>query len=226
MDRRTWLTKLRRENEAQENALSSVFDERWGGVEETHRSYLELFLSMLPPDGDVLDAACGTGKYFGIVLESGRHVTGTDHSDGHMSIAREKFPQAEIEKFDLQDLPYHERFDGVMCIDAMEFVPPEDWLIVLGNFRSALRPDGWLYLTVELVPADEVRAANEAGRRSGLPVVDGEVIWDDPDGAYYHHYPSVQQVRSWLNDARFEIVEETEGPWDEGYAYHHILSRT
>ena len=50
------------------------------------------------------------------------------------------------------------------------------------------------------------------------------MIWDDPDGAYYHHYPSVELARSWLADAGFEIVEETEGPWDEGYAYHHVLS--
>ena len=92
-----------------------------------------------------------------------------DHSEGHLAAARAKFPQVATEKFDLQELPYRDRFDGVMCADAMEFVPPEDWPIVLANFRSALRPVGWLYLTIELVPEEEIRAANEAGRRSGLP---------------------------------------------------------
>jgi hypothetical protein len=113
----------------------------------------------------------------------------------------------------------------VLCVDAMEFVPPEDWPLVLERFRRALRSGGWLYLTVELAPAGRVRAANQAARRSGLPVVDGEVIWDEPDG-YYHHYPSMQQVRAWLADAGFAIEEEAEGPWhDEGYAYHHLLAR-
>jgi hypothetical protein len=56
-----------------------------------------------------------------------------------------------------------------------------------------------------------VRAANQAARRAGLPVVDGEVIWDGPDG-YYHHYPSMQPVRAWLADAGFAIQQEIEGP--------------
>ena len=97
--------------------------------------------------------------------------------------------------------------------------------MVLGRFHRALRPGGWLYLTVELAREAQVRAANQAARRSGLPVVDGEVIWDEPDG-YYHHYPSMQQVRAWLADAGFAIDQEAEGSWhQEGYAYHHVLAR-
>jgi len=99
------------------------------------------------------------------------------------------------------------------------------WPPVLERFRRALNSRGWLYLTVERAPADQVRAANQAARRSGLPVVDGEVIWDEPDG-YYHHYPSIQQVRTWLADAGFALEEEVGGPWhEEGYAYHHLLAR-
>jgi len=110
-------------------------------------------------------------------------------------------------------------------VDAMEFVPPEEWPPVLERFYRALRPEGWLYLTVERARGDRVRAANQAARRSGLPVVDGEVIWDEPDG-YYHHYPSMPQVRAWLADAGFTLDEEAEGPWhEEGYAYHHLLAR-
>ena len=45
-------------------------------------------------------------------------------------------------------------------------------------------------------------------------MVDGEVIWDEPDG-YYHHYPAMPQVRSWLADAGFALDEEAEGPWHE-----------
>jgi len=59
-----------------------------------------------------------------------------------------------------------------------------------------------------------VRAGNEAARRAGLPVVDGEVIWEESDGYYYHHYPSMQQVRAWLAEAWFAI-EEAQGPWHE-----------
>jgi SAM-dependent methyltransferase len=173
----------------------------------------------------VLDAACGTGKYFPMVLAGGRRLLGVDHAGAYLAKAAAKFPQVPTDKHDLQDLPYRGEFDGVLCMDAMEFVPPEDWPPVLERFHRALRPGGWLYLTVELAREDQVRAVNQAARRSGLPVVDGEVIWDEPDG-YYHHYPSMQQVRAWLADAGFAIEQEAEGPWhDEGYAYHHVLAR-
>jgi hypothetical protein len=62
----------------------------------------------------------------------------------------------------------------VLCVDAMDFVPPEDWPVVLERFRRALRSGGWLYLTVEPAPGDRVRAGNQAARRLGLLVVHGD----------------------------------------------------
>jgi SAM-dependent methyltransferase len=223
-ERRAWLRERRRVDEHQEDALAGGYDAHWGEIEPLHHSFVERFLSRLPPDGRVLDAACGTGKYFPLVLAGGRSLLGVDHARAALAIAAAKFPQVPIERHDLQELPYRGEFDGVLCVDAMEFVPPEDWPPVLGRFCRALRPGGWLYLKVELVPAYRVRAANQAARRSGLPVVDGEVIWEGPDG-YYHHYPNMGQVRAWLAAAGFAIEQEAEGPWHkEGYAYHHLLA--
>lgn len=224
--RKTWLRSVREENRRQEDALSPIFDERWGEIDDTHRSFVERFLSRLPPGGRVLDAACGTGKYFPMVLESGRSVLGVDHSGGHLARARAKFPNVPTERHDLQELPFRDGFDGVMCVDAMEMVPPEDWPVVLERFHRALRAGGMLYLTVERVPEDKVRELNEEARRSGFPVVDGEVMWKEPDEDVYHHYPTMEQARAWLADAAFAIEEDAEGPWhDDGYAYHHVLGR-
>jgi SAM-dependent methyltransferase len=224
-DRGAWLGNLRRVDEKQEDDLAGDFDAHWGEIEPTHRIFVGRFLSRLPPDGRVLDAACGTGKYFPMVLASGRGLLGVDHAGGLLANAAAKFPQVPTEQRDLQELPYQGEFDGVLCVDAMEFVPPEEWPPVLERFRRALRPPGWLYLTVELAPSERVREANQAARRRGLPVVDGEVFWEGPDG-YYHHYPSMGRVRTWLADAGFTLDEEAEGPWhEEGYAYHHVLAR-
>jgi SAM-dependent methyltransferase len=226
-DRAAWHLELRRRMAKQEDTLSDEYDERWGEIEPTHRLFMELFLSGLPAEGRVLDAACGTGKYFGMVLVSGRHVLGVDHSAGHLARAHEKFPDVPTERVDLQDIPYRAKFDGVMCVDAMEFVPPEEWPQVLVRFRDALREPGWLYLTVERAPDDRVRAVNRALRAEGMPLVDGEVMWDQPDG-YYHHYPGMERVRGWLAEAGFAIDEELEGPWNEDpgdrFAYHHVLA--
>lgn len=225
LDRAAWLQSLREVSPGQENVLAPIYDAAWGQIDDTHRVFIDRFLSLLPPGGDVLDAACGTGQYFEMVTASGRSVLGVDQAEAYLAIAARKVSGARTERHDLQELPYEDEFDGVMCIDAMEFVPPEDWPVVLERFRRALRPEGRLYLTVERVADDEVRAANEEARRGGLPVVDGEVIWHDPDD-YYHYYPSLQKVRAWLVEAGFAIEDELEGPWeDDAYAYHHFLAR-
>jgi len=224
VERGAWLRERRRVDERQEDDLAGGYDAHWGEIEPLHHAFVERFLSRLPPDGRVLDAACGTGKYFSLVLAGGRSLLGVDHARAALAIATAKFPQVPTERHDLQELPYRGEFDGVLCVDAMEFVPPEEWPPVLECFRRALRPRGWLYLTVELAPDDRVHAANQTARRSGLPVVDGEVIWEEPDG-YYHHYPSMGQVQAWLAAAGFAIEQEAEGPWHkEGYAYHHVLA--
>lgn len=224
-DRAAWLAELRRDNERQEDSLVDVFDEEWGAIADDHRAWIDRFLALLPPDGRVLDAPCGTGKYFGLVVGSGRPLLGVDHAGAYLALAAAKFPDVPTEKHDLQDMPYRDAFDGVMCIDAMEFVPPEEWPVVLDRFHAALHPGGSLYLTVERSDAAGILEANAAARAKGLPVVDGEVLWDEPD-PYYHHYPPMDRVRSWIANAGFAIVDETEGPWhDGGYAYHHILAR-
>jgi hypothetical protein len=63
-DRGAWLRDRRRVNEQQEDALAGDYDAQWGEIQDTHQGFLERFLSELPPAGRVLDAACGTGKYF------------------------------------------------------------------------------------------------------------------------------------------------------------------
>jgi hypothetical protein len=148
-----------------------------------------------------------------------------DHTQAYLEKVGEKAPGVGTAKHDLQDLPFQAEFDGVMCVDAMEFIPPEDWPVVLGRFRGALRPGGWLYLTVELMTEDGMRSGHEAAVGLGLPVVEeGETIWEEPDW-YYHFYPELDRVRAWLAGAGFQIREELEGPWDEDYAYHHLLAR-
>ena len=128
-DRAAWVTDVRRRNERLQDAFLEThdFDAEMGEIGDTHRRFVGRFLAALPPHGRVLDAPCGTGKYFAMVLESGRSLLGVDHSAGMLAEARAKFPQVQTEKFDLQDLRYRDEFDGVMCIDAMESLPPEDW---------------------------------------------------------------------------------------------------
>lgn len=221
MDRRTWLTQMRLECEAQYDRESPLYDREGGTYSNiAHRQFIQEFLSCLPPNSRVLDAPCGTGRYVPFLLEKGHSILGIDQSQGMLGRAKGKFPDVPFERVGLQEMTYQERFDGAICMDAMENVPPEDWPLVLGNFHRALKPGGYFYFTAETLEntnEDEVKDAFERAQQAGMPVVYGE--W--PDEMVYHYHPTSQQVRDWTQQAGFEILKDGNGEiW-----YYHILVR-
>lgn len=218
MERREFLKEKRRlAEERMDTLFASIYDEQWGArIEPSHRHFIARFLAQCPPGCTVLDAACGTGKYWPIIQDSGRAVVGIDQSEEMLKRAQAKFPDVPVRKLGLQELADENAFDGIICMDSMENVFPEDWPVVLRNFHRALRPHGLLYFTVELADAQETQAAFEQGQQLGLPVVYGE--WAHEGG--YHYYPSIAQVKRWTDETRLVTLDETMGD-----LYHHFIVR-
>jgi SAM-dependent methyltransferase len=218
VDRGKWLRERRRvATERYDTLHAATYDQQeWAVISPTHQRFVDQLIQRCPPGGRILDAACGTGKYFGMVLDTGRRVVGTDQSAGMLAQARAKHPEVPTEQVGLQELAFDAEFDAVMCVDAMEQVFPEDWPLVLANLRRALRPGGHLYLTVELIDEQELERAFAEAAASGLPVVRGELT--SPGGGY-HYYPSLDQVAAWVRDAGLESLED--GVGDE---YYHLLA--
>jgi len=216
IDRSAWLKEKRRLSEERMDTLwAPIYDQNWGAViDPTHARCLNRFLDLCPPQAVVLDAACGTGKYWPSILASGRTIFGMDQSWGMLSCAQAKYPDVLVEKRGLQEMIYEARFDSAICMDAMEYIPPEDWLVVLKNLYRALKPQAYLYFTVEVADEKEVEQAFTAGQALGLPVVYGE--WAHEEG--YHYYPPSEQVTKWIKHASFHLVAEIFG--DE---YQHYL---
>lgn len=221
MDRITWLREMRRDCEEQYDREAPLYDTE-GGVYSNiaHQQFIQEFLDYLPENSKILDAPCGTGKYLPFLLEKRHSVTGIDQSQGMLERAKAKFPEVQFEKVGLQEMAYREVFDGAICMDAMENVPPEDWPLVLGNFYRALKEHGYFYFTAETIEnADEngVNQAFERFQQAGLPIVYGE--W--PDEEVYHYHPTSQQVKEWAQQAGFEILKDGNGEiW-----YYHLLVR-
>jgi cyclopropane fatty-acyl-phospholipid synthase-like methyltransferase len=217
MQRSDWLKEKRRIAEERYDMLHAPnYDQNWGHINASHRSFLQRFLDLCPPGGTILDAACGTGKYWSLILESGRSVVGIDQSQQMLLQASRKFPHVRTVKMGLQEITFSETFDGVASVDAMEFIPPENWPLVINNFHRALKSKGLLYFTVELIDANERAHAYREGQRQGLPVVEGEYAHE----GFYHYYPALEQVRTWLNEASFSLIAEGEG--DD---YQHFLAQ-
>ena len=223
MDRQRWLAERRQTAEERHDTIHAfTYDEQFGEIGEVHRRFVADLLERVPPGGAVLDAACGTGKYFAMVLDSGRRVVGTDQSTGMLARARARFPAVPLERVGLQELAFDAEFDAVMCIDAMENVPPEDWPRVVANLRRAVRPGGPVYLTVEEPNQAELDRVQAASIARGLPVVPGEMA---EEGAGYHFYPSREQVAGWLKEAGLVVEAEEHSDEGDGYGYLHLLTR-
>jgi SAM-dependent methyltransferase len=240
MERVEWLKQMRDKAEALYDHFSPLYWVKYGiSVSETHASYLLKFLGRVAPRSTLLSAGCGAGKYDGMLLEAGHSVVGIDLSAGMLARARERFPKVRYLKKGLQEMDFQNEFDGVICIDALEHVFPEDWPVIVRGFREALKPGGMLYFTLDISATDWLEEAYEQAKSRGLPVVFGEVaaevdvafekvmateksevIDELGDKAVYHYYPSVDQVRKWLDQEKFAI--EAEGT---GKIYKHFLVR-
>lgn len=251
MDRSEWLKDMRSKAESLYDHEAGLYWVAWGmDTPETHRRYLQKFLDRLPAGGTVLSAACGAGRFDQYLVEADHPVIGVDQSAGMLRQAREHFPAEhfpglQYEKIGLQEIAgvaaFQSAFDGIICLDSLEHVPPEDYPGILRGFHGALKAGGFLYITVEthetaLEDGEDLNVACERAKAKGLPVVFGEVV-DEFDSAYpqamgdgevngevshnavYRFYPSLETVRAWLSEAGLRVIEEGHG--DD---LHHILA--
>jgi len=222
VDRATWLADRRAAVIATYNTGAPEYDQH-EYPSDTQREWVERTLDRLPAGSNVLDAPCGTGKYFQMIVDAGHSVAGVDQSTGMLDQARARGIAVSLERMSLQDLAYEHRFDAILTIDAMENVPPEEWPPVLANLHRALRPGGSLYMTVEDADAIEIDKAFDALSRAGTPAVRGEVIAGDVAG--YHYYPGRDQVLAWFAAEGLEVLEEA-FKQEDGWGYHHFLLRS
>lgn len=189
-----------------------TYDEHWSEISPTHRAFMQRLLALTAPEGLVVDVACGTGKYWKMVLATSRRVLGVDQSQSMLAVARRKYPQVPTRMVDMQHLADQPDLDGiadaVLCVDAVENVGPEDWPVVVRGLVKLLRPGAPAYLTVELPDQPLPEPLDPRA-------VSGELV-----GEGYHYYPAPERVRQWLNDVGFEILDEA-----EGHYYLHLLLR-
>jgi SAM-dependent methyltransferase len=221
MDRRDWLDAQRMSAEERYDRLYSPRYDYDSPITPTHRQFVEKLIESCPRGGRILDAPCGTGRFFEMVQATGRTVVGIDQSAGMLARARAKHPDVVLGKVGLQELEFDGAFDAAMCIDAMEYVCPEDWPRVLARLHRAVRGCGLIYLTVEQVDPAEIASVFAEATAAGLPIVHGENTRRDG----YHYYPTPDRVCRWLAAEGLEITAE-EVSRARTYSYWHIMARS
>lgn len=131
------------------------------------REAVDLFLAAThPPEGLVLDLACGAGRHVRELERRGISVVGLDLSRVLLGEARGSMPDAGLVRADMRRLPLP---DGSVAGVASFFTSfgyfrdPADDRRVLSEIRRVMRPEGrWLLDFIhaarvrrELVPRDE-----------------------------------------------------------------------
>ena len=214
--RRAFLDRRRAAARAAFDHGASRYDSTWGNLGTSHLRAVADLVQATPPGGEILDAACGTGRYWEVLAASGRAVFGIDQSAGMLDVAHTKHPDVPYRELALQDLvtatDLYARFHGLMCIDAMEWIGREDWPVVLDGFHRVLRPGGRAYLAIEIPEDKDIELI--AG-----PIPEeqarGEIVGD---GGFYAYFPHAEEIAGWLAKAGFSEYSERCGD-----GYRHLI---
>jgi 2-polyprenyl-3-methyl-5-hydroxy-6-metoxy-1,4-benzoquinol methylase len=221
VDRAAWLAERRQAVIADYDHFAPTY-ETVDYPRDVQAERVKRLAASCPAGGAVLDAGCGTGRYFPVLAAAGLRITGVDQSAGMLAQARARRLAEELGHVDLEDLSFDAAFDAVLCVDALENVPPEAWPAVARNLGAAVRSGGQVYVTVEEIADADIDRAHTSLIARGLPAVRGEVVEGDVAG--YHHYPGRAQALRWLEDAGLDLIDEQLSE-HEGWAYRHLLLR-
>ena len=168
---------------------------------------MRALIETLPP-GEVLDAACGTGRYAVMLAARGHEVVGVDQSDAMLDIARAKLPSADFREGDLTALPLPDRsVDAVVC--ALSLVHVSDVACALREFARVLRPGG------RLVISDVHPFLVILGWQAQFPVHDGEDEQDPQRGFMRLHCHLASEYTSAATAAGLRLRSLAEPPLTE-----------
>ena len=146
-------------------AAAAGFDRRRHRV-GVERGWLDRLLALAPAGAPVLDLGCGAGEPIARhLIEAGRRVTGVDFAKAMLTIARDRFPEAEWIEADMRGLELGRRFGGIVAWDSFFHLTPEEQRAMFPVFARHLVAGGALLFT----------AGPEAGEAMGS--VEGEPVY-------------------------------------------------
>jgi len=95
MDRSAWLQEMRRDCEEKYDVCwAPTYDENVTYGNLMHQQFIQEFLSFLPQDCNILDAACGTGRYLPFLIQKTQSIVAIDQAAG-MPVVYGEWPDDE-----------------------------------------------------------------------------------------------------------------------------------
>ena len=115
-----------------------------GTVDADMSSHHDKFLKLLPENGCILDAGCGSGRDAKLFKDSGYIVTAIDGSVEMCRLASE-FSGIEVKHMQFQEIDFADEFDGIWASASLLHVPSDELDSVLMKLRNSLKENGILY---------------------------------------------------------------------------------
>ncbi|OUQ65610.1 SAM-dependent methyltransferase [Eubacterium sp. An11] len=104
----------------------------------------EMFLSLLPPGGRILDFGCGSGRDTLAFLKRGYQVDATDGSTEMCKLAAE-YTGIPVRQMQFQELSVREHYDGIWACSSILHLPENELKNVIGKMETALNRCGIIY---------------------------------------------------------------------------------
>lgn len=124
----------------------SYYRARAGEYDELYadRAGWDALIAPLPIGGDVLELACGTGRWTPLLAARAWSVTAVDAAPEMIAIARERVTGLPVEFITADLFTWHpsRRFDTVFFAFWLSHVPPARFAAFWSIVRAALGPDG------------------------------------------------------------------------------------
>lgn len=200
--------KILTQNKKNYNKIAQEFSGTRGGPWKD----LTILFEYITPNDKVLDLGCGNGRLYPIMKDKGAQYIGVDNSEGLISIAKRKHPEASFQVADALKLPFKDNsFDKIYAIAVLHHIPSKELREqFLKQARRVLKPNGLLIITVwKLARMKRVKLLFKFSvlkiiGRTKLDFGDILVPWASAIQRYVHQYTK-QGLKKDLKIAGFNI---------------------
>ncbi|WP_407381047.1 class I SAM-dependent methyltransferase [Methanobrevibacter sp.] len=128
-----------------ENFYDLNGEEFFKGTVNVDISYLyDDFLKLIPENGNILDAGCGSGRDSKFFKSQNYNVTSIDGSKEMCRLASE-YLNDEVLHMQFQEMDFSEEFDGIWALASLLHVPSDEIEDVLKKMKNSLKENGVLY---------------------------------------------------------------------------------
>lgn len=157
----------------------------------------DVFLSMIPTGGKILDFGCGSGRDTKYFLSKGYEVDAIDGSEELCKIASE-YTGIQVKQMLFEDLDVVEEYDGIWACASILHVRKIQLLDIIKKIAIATKNDGIVYVSFKYGDFEGVRNGRFFTYLTELSF--GEIL---------DEIPELKIEKSWIStDVRAERREE------------------